>query len=157
VAAQAATGAIRYDIGFRPDRGRWYLDASWTTPATPVAPLEELRRHAVLAVDLNAGHFAAVMVDPSGNPRGEPVTVPLDLAGLPTPTRDGRLRAAISRLIALAEAAQCQAVVIEDLDFDPARIQGRDGHGRRPSRGQRGRSHRRLVAGIPTARFRATR
>ena len=27
VAAQAASGAVRYDITFDPDRGRWYLDA----------------------------------------------------------------------------------------------------------------------------------
>jgi hypothetical protein len=154
VAAQAATGALRYDIVFRPDRSRWYLDASWKTPATEVAPLDELRRHPVLAVDVNAGHLAAVVVDPSGNPVGAPVTVPLELAGLPTSTRDGRLRAGISGLIAVAEAAQCQAVVIEDLDFDHARIEGRERHGRRPSRGRRGRAYRRLVAGIPTARFR---
>jgi len=35
VAAQAATGAIRYDICLDPGRGRWYLDASWKTPASP--------------------------------------------------------------------------------------------------------------------------
>jgi hypothetical protein len=154
VGAQAATGAVRYDIARCPDRGRWYLDASWKTPATEVTPLDELRRHPVLAVDLNAGHLAALVVDPSGNPAGVPVTVPLDLEGLPTPTRDGRLRAAISRLIALAEAAGCQAVVVEDLDFTQARIEGREHHGRRPSRGRPGRSYRRVVAGIPTARFR---
>ncbi len=33
VAAQAATGAVRYDISLDPARGRWYLDASWKTPA----------------------------------------------------------------------------------------------------------------------------
>jgi len=33
VAAQAATGAVRYDISYDPARGRWYLDASWKTPA----------------------------------------------------------------------------------------------------------------------------
>jgi hypothetical protein len=154
VAAQAATGAVRYDISFHPDRCRWYLDASWKTPTTEGAPLEELRRHPVLAVDVNAGHLAAVVVDPSGNPVGTPVTVSLNLAGRPTSTRDGRLRAAITRLIAMAEAAHCQAVVIENLDFDQARTEGREHHGRRPSRGQRGRSYRRLVAGIPTGRFR---
>jgi hypothetical protein len=153
-AAQAATGAIRYDVAFRPDRGRWYLDASWQTALTEVASLDELRGHPVLAVDVNAGHLATVVVDPSGNPVGAPATVPLDLAGLPGTTRDGRLRAAVSRLLALAEAAQCREVVIEDLDFDRARTQGREHHGRRPSRGRRGRSYRRLVAGIPTARFR---
>jgi hypothetical protein len=52
------------------------------------------------------------------------------------------------------EAAGCQAVVVEDLDFIQARIEGREHHGRRPSRGRRGRTYRRVVAGIPTARFR---
>ena len=31
VAAQAATGAVRYDISLDPESGRWYLDASWKT------------------------------------------------------------------------------------------------------------------------------
>jgi hypothetical protein len=154
VADQADSGAVRYDIALAPDRSRWYLDASWTTTAMEVASLDELRRHPVLAIDVNAGHLAAVVVDPSGNPVGNPVTVPLDLAGRPTTTRDGRVRAAISQLLRLAEAARCQAVVIEDLDFDQARNEGRERHGGRPSRGRHGRSYRRLVTGIPTARFR---
>ena len=32
VAAQAVAGAVRYDIAFDPERGRWYLDASWRVP-----------------------------------------------------------------------------------------------------------------------------
>jgi hypothetical protein len=44
--------------------------------------------------------------------------------------------------------------VIEDLDFAQARAEGREREGSRPSRGRRGRSFRRAVAGIPTARFR---
>ena len=31
----AARRAVRYDISFDPDRGRWYLDASWTTTPEP--------------------------------------------------------------------------------------------------------------------------
>ena len=38
VAAQAATGAIRYDITFEPASGRWYLDGSWKTAAPGPAP-----------------------------------------------------------------------------------------------------------------------
>ena len=38
VAAQAATGAVRYDISRDPVRGRWYVDASWRTPARPARP-----------------------------------------------------------------------------------------------------------------------
>src|SRR5579862_7157285 len=56
VAAQAASGAVRYDISHDPARGRWYLDASWKAAPAPSAPLDGLRRHPVLAVDLNHGH-----------------------------------------------------------------------------------------------------
>jgi len=54
----------------KPDRNRWYLDASWQTkPARPPA-LEELRRRRALGVDLNADHLACRVLDPSGNPVG---------------------------------------------------------------------------------------
>jgi hypothetical protein len=68
VAAQAATGAVRYDIHFDPARGRWYLDASWRAPARPVHGISELRESPVVAVDVNAGHLAAWVVAPDGNP-----------------------------------------------------------------------------------------
>ena len=55
--------------------------------------LEDLRQQPVLAVDLNHGHLAAWAVTPDGNPSGPPVTIPVDLAGLPASQRDGRLRA----------------------------------------------------------------
>ena len=71
VAAQAATGAVRYDISYDPGRGRWYLDASWRAPARPVPAPGELRAQPVLAVDLNHGHLAAWSVTPDGNPAGQ--------------------------------------------------------------------------------------
>jgi hypothetical protein len=154
VAAQAASGAIRYDISCDPARARWYIDASWRPAPAPSAPLDRLRQHPVLAVDLNHGHLAAWAITPDGNPAGPPVTIPIDLAGLPSATRDGRLRAAISSLTRLARQFGCRAVVIEDLDFADAREQGRERAGGRPSRGRRGRSYRALVSGLPTARFR---
>lgn len=154
MAAQAATGAVRYDICHDPGKDRWYLDASWTFSPRERPGLDELRRRPVLAVDLNAGHLAAWVIEPSGNPAGPPQTVPLPLAGLAARTRDGRLRAAISELISAARAGGCAAIVAEDLDFGQARIQGRERSGSRPSRGRRGRRFRRLVAGIPTGRFR---
>jgi hypothetical protein len=154
VAAQAATGAVRYDISCDPARGRWYIDASWKAAPTPSMPLEELRRHPVLAVDLNHAHLAAWAITPDGNPAGPPVTIALALAGLPGPTRDGRLRAAISTLTRLAREHGCRAIVIENLDFADARAQGREQTGSRPSRGRRGRGFRRLVSGIPTGKFR---
>ena len=153
VAAQAASGAVRYDISHDPARGRWYIDASWKAAPIPTAPLDQLRQRPVLAVDLNHGHLAAWAVTPDGNPAGPPVTIPIDLAGLPAATRDGRLRAAISSLIRLARRLGCRAVVIEDLDFSDAREQGRERTGSRPSRGQRGRGFRRQVSGIPTGKF----
>src|SRR5437899_1787891 len=154
VGAQAASGAVRYDVSFHPDRRRWYLDASWKLPRTTTPPIEELRDHGVLAVDVNAGHLAAVLVDPSGNPVGRPHTIPLDVAGLAVTTRDGHLRAAISQLLGLAASAGCGAIVIENLDFAHARSEGREHTGSRPSCGRRGRRFRALVPGIPTARFR---
>lgn len=154
VAAQATSGAVRYDISFDPAKGRWYIDASWKLPARPAPPLEELQRHPVVAVDVNAGHLDAAVLSADGNVTGTPWTVPLDFAGLPAASRDGRLRAAISGLIATAKDHGARAIVIEDLDFAGARAEGRERQGNRPSRGRRGRGFRRAVAGIPTARLR---
>jgi hypothetical protein len=154
VAAQAASGAVRYDISYDPAKDRWHLGASWKTPARPVPPLGELRLSPVVAVDVNAGHLAVAVVAPDGNVTGTPFTIPLELAGLPAPARDGRVRAAVSALIATVRDHGARAVVIEDLAFTEARCEGRERTGSRPSRGRRGRGFRRLVAGIPTARFR---
>ncbi len=153
VAAQTAT-AVRYDISRAPASGRWYLDASWKTSPAPAATLDELRASPVMAVDVNAGCLAVAVVAADGNVLGTPATIPLDLAGLPAATRDGRLRAAISALIATAKEHGARAIVIEDLDFAEARSEGRERHGNRPSRGRRGRAFRRLVAGIPTGKLR---
>jgi transposase len=154
VAAQAATGAIRYDISLDPARGRWYLHASWKTPAAEPITLAQARRGGVVAVDVNAGHLAVAVLDGHGNRVGVPYTIGLALAGLPSSTRDGRLRAAISTILATAHQHRACAVVIENLNFAGARQLGRERTGNRPSRGRRGRAFRRQVAGIPTARFR---
>ena len=153
-AAQAETGAVRYDICFDPVRGRWYIDASWKTPARPAPSLEQLRVSPVVAVDVNAGHLAVSVATPDGNVLGEPVTIPLELAGLPAAARDGHIRATVTQLIATAKTAGARSVVIENLDFKEARAEGRERTGNRPSRGKRGRAFRRTVAGISTARFR---
>jgi hypothetical protein len=78
---QVATGAVRYDISYDPAKDRWYLDASWQRNAAPPPALEELRRHPVLGVDLNAGHLACWVLDASGNAKGPPHTIPLQLDG----------------------------------------------------------------------------
>jgi len=154
VAAQAVTGAVRYDISFDPARSRWYLDASWKVAPAPAVPLDELRQKPVVAVDVNCGHLAAAVIAGDGNILGTPATIALDLAGLPSATRDGHLRAAISSLIATARDCGARAIVIEDLSFAEARAEGREWHGNRPSRGRQGRAFRRAVSGIPTGKFR---
>ena len=146
----AARRAVRYDISFDPERGRWYLDASWTTSPEPVPALGDLREGPVLGVDLNADHLAACVLDASGNPIGEPATIAVATAGLRASRRDGRVRAAICALLDLAGQHNCAAIVVEDLDFADARATGRETLGR----GERGKRFRRTVAGIPTRRFR---
>jgi hypothetical protein len=149
-AAQAASGAVRYDLFFDPARGRWYAAASWRLPTRQVPSLEELRQHRTVAVDLNAGHLDAWVLDPSGNPVGEPATIALDLDGLAASTRDGRLRAAVAAIIRLAKANHCRSITVENLDFADARQVGRETLGR----GRRGKVFRRTVAGMPTRAFR---
>jgi hypothetical protein len=149
-AAQVASGAVRYDISYQPERDRWYLDASWTHPRQPVPTVAELADSPRVAVDLNAGQLDCVVLDPSGNPVGHPVTLPLELQDHCWTTRDGRLRAAIIQLIALAKAHGCRLIAVEDLNFGDARAEGRETLGR----GRAGRRLRSVVAGIPTRRFR---
>jgi hypothetical protein len=67
IAAQAATGAVRYDISFDPARERWYIDASWKTAPAPAASLDELQQHPVVAIDVNHGHLAVAVIAPDGN------------------------------------------------------------------------------------------
>jgi hypothetical protein len=149
-AAQAASGAVRYDLCFDPAKRRWYADASWRLPARQVPSPEELGQDRVLAVDLNAGHLDGWVLDPSGNPVGEPETIALDLGGLPASTRDGRLREAVAAIIRLAKAHGCRSITVENLDFADARQVGRETLGR----GRRGKTLRRTVAGMPTRAFR---
>jgi hypothetical protein len=149
-AAQVASGAVRYDIAYQPERGRWYCSASWTRPAPPAVTVPRAVAGGVLAVDLNAGHLACWQIDPHGNPVRTGIDLPLVLDALPASTRDGRLRAAISRLLDLAHQRECTAIGIENLDFTDARASGRETMGR----GRRGRRFRRVVAGIPTRQFR---
>jgi hypothetical protein len=146
-----ANKAVRYDITYAPDRDRWYLDASWSTETAVLPTPVELAASGarLLGVDLNADHLAACIVDAHGNPVGQPITLAIDLSG-PAAQRDGRLRAAIGELIALATEHGCAGIAIENLGFDDARATGRETMGR----GSKGKRFRRTVAGIPTGKFR---
>jgi hypothetical protein len=104
----------------------------------------------VLGVDLNQGHLAGWVVDPSGNPVGAPVTVPLLVADLPGPTRDARVREAITALIHTAQARGCVALATGDLSLPDARATGAETMGR----GRRGKKFRATVAGLATAQLR---
>jgi IS605 OrfB family transposase len=146
----AARRAVRYDIGFDPARGRWYLHALWKTAPEPAPGLDELRRHSVLGLDLNDGHLAGCVLDDSGNPIGAPTSFQMPTAGLRASRRDGRVRAAITAVLDHAQHHNCAAIVVENLDFTDARATGRETLGR----GARGKRLRRTIAGIPTRRFR---
>jgi hypothetical protein len=149
-AAQAASGAVRYDIIFHPNKRRWYLDASWRRLSVQSMTVRAAVAGGVVAVDLNAAHMDCFVVDRHGNPSGPPTTIPLELDGLPSSTRDGRLRAAIVKVLDLAGGAGYRTIAVEALDFADARAVGPETMGR----GWRGRRFRRTVAGIPTRRFR---
>ncbi|MGG2459482.1 hypothetical protein ACO0M4_06600 [Streptomyces sp. RGM 3693] len=143
--------AVRYDIVHDPARDRWYLDASWSADTAVLPTPEEIKAFGerLLGVDLNADHLAVCVLDPRGNPIAAPHTIPLEMTG-PASQRDGRLRAAISQLLDLAREHNCAGIAIENLGFTDARTTGRETMGR----GRRGKTFRRTVAGIPTARFR---
>jgi hypothetical protein len=99
---------------------------------------------------VNAGHLAGWVLDPTGNPLGPPHTVRLDLDGLSSSTRDGRLRSAVAHVVRLSAQHGCRSIIIENLDFTDARQTGRETLGR----GKRAKRLRRVVAGIPTRKFR---
>jgi hypothetical protein len=149
-AAQAASGAVRYDITYDPARGRWYVDASWRLVARSMPSLEELRQDSTLGVDLNAYQLDCWVLDSSGNPIDTPHTIPLGLAGQPASTRDGRLRQAVAAVIQLATTNGCRSVTVENLDFADVRQTGRETLGR----GRRGKAFRKAAAGMPTRHFR---
>src|SRR5215208_147521 len=126
-AARVAAGrAVRYDISYDPARGRWYLDASWKTCPAAAPQLDAVRSGRVLGVDLNDGHLAACVLDSSGNPIGEPVSIAVVTDGLAASHRDRRVRAAVTGLLDHAQQQNCSALVVENLDFADSRAIGRE-------------------------------
>ena len=148
-AAQVATGAVAYEISFDATKNRWYLDASWSGPAVPAPSLAALGASRTLGVDLNADHLACWVISPDGNPIGCAHRIELALTGSSS-QRDGRLRQAITELLNYAQAMGCASITVENLDFADARRAGRETMGM----GRRGKTFRRTVSGIPTAKFR---
>jgi IS605 OrfB family transposase len=140
-----ANRAVAYRIHLDTDRGRWYLDASWTRKDLPVVPLATLRADGVIAVDTNADHLAAWRLDEHGNPIGTPRRFNYQLTGSAS-HRDAQLRHALTRLLHWAKQNGVQAIAIENLDFTDSTT--REKHGRR-------KRFRQLISGIPTGRLRA--
>ncbi|MFF4121147.1 IS200/IS605 family accessory protein TnpB-related protein [Streptomyces sp. NPDC001714] len=140
-----ANRAVAYRVHLNVTSGRWYLDASWTRKDLPIVPLDTLRAHGVIGVDMNADHLAAWLLDEHGNPVAAPRRFDYDLSGTAT-HRDAQLRHALTRLLYWAKQTGVQAVAIEDLDFTDST--SREKHGRK-------KRFRHLISGIPTGKLRA--
>ncbi|MGP3960329.1 IS200/IS605 family accessory protein TnpB-related protein [Nonomuraea sp. 3N208] len=140
-----ANRAVAYRIHLDPDRGRWYITASWQTPPAPTVPMSAALAHGVIGVDTNADHLAAWRLDVHGNPVGNPRRFAYDLGGN-AEHRDAQVRHALTRLLHWARTCGVQAIAIEDLDFQAEKT--REKHGRR-------KRFRKLIAGMPTGRLRA--
>jgi hypothetical protein len=55
----AADRAVAYRIHHDPDRGRWYVTASWQRPPATTIPLQAARAQGMIGVDTNNDHLAA--------------------------------------------------------------------------------------------------
>ena len=107
------SGAVRYDISHDPARGRWYIDASWTAAPAPAASLDDLRKHPVVAIDVNHGHLAVAVIARGGNVLGAPATIPLGLAGLPSAVHGIPTARFRDRLVQMACNAGLPVIVID--------------------------------------------
>ncbi len=140
-----ANRAVAYRIHLDPQRGRWYLDASWQRKDVPVVSLDTLRSGEVIGVDMNADHLAAWRLDVHGNPVGNPRRFAYDLSGT-AERRDAQVRHALTRLLHWAKDTGVRAIAVEDLDFTESKT--REKHGRHAQ-------FRQLISGMPTGNLRA--
>ncbi|WP_405584196.1 IS200/IS605 family accessory protein TnpB-related protein [Streptomyces sp. NBC_01092] len=140
-----ANRAVAYRIHYDVQRGRWYVDASWTFPVTRTIPMRTALAHSVIGVDTNADHLAAWRLDTHGNPIGHPRRFFYDLSGT-RDHRDAQVRHALSRLLNWARTCGVKALAVEDLDFQAEKT--REKHGRK-------RRFRQLISGMPTGKLRA--
>jgi IS605 OrfB family transposase len=122
------------------------LRFSWERASCEALPaLSQLREGLVVSVDLNEGHIEVARLDRSGNPVGQPVTVPLELKGLSTKVRDARTREAITEVITIAKDYGAGAIVVEQLGFEQDKTRERFG---------RRKAFRATISGFPTTAFR---
>ena len=142
--------SVAYSIALDPERGRWYITAAWSPPHSDDAPTvaEVAASGGCLAIDVNAGHLDARILDVCGNPVGAPLVAQIPQNGTAA-HRLGRLREAVTELLGQGKRRGAAYAAIEYLDFADARALGRQ----KFRRGGPGRGTRRKVCGIPTAQF----
>lgn len=147
---------VCYEIVLDTTSSKWFLVASWGLSKVQkklfknVQPtLTYLNSHNTLALDLNADHVSAVVLDPDGNLVGKPYTFHMDLDGKPSSTRDAYLRELVGKIASVALENNCRSVTIENLDFTDVRDIGRE----RLGTGRKLKHFRKLVASMPTAKF----
>ena len=139
--------AVGYAIRLDPDRGRWYITALWSLPPREGPGVKDAAISGrCLAIDVNSGHLDARVLDVHGNPVGRPIRKDIPEQGS-SAHRLGGLREAVSQLVKWAKQQEVSVIAIERLDFTDIRT--RQG-GRR---GKPGKTTRRKVCGIPTAKF----
>lgn len=148
--ARAQAGlSIAYSIALDPERGRWHITATWSLPdIEPPTVAEAATSGRCLAIDVNAGHLDARILDVHGNPIGAPEVVQVPQSGTAA-QRLGHLREGVSALLKWARQQGATHAAIEYLDFAEARALGRQ----KFRRGASGRTTRRKVCGIATAKF----
>ena len=141
--------AVGYAIRLDPDKGCWYITASWSLPPKESPGVKDAAKSGrCLAIDVNSGHLDARVLDVHGNPVGRPVRKDISEQGSSS-HRLGALREAVSQLVKWSKKQGVSVIAIERLDFADIRTLGRQ----RGRRGKPGKTTRRKVCGIPTAKF----
>jgi len=134
---------VSYTLKEDPVKHKWYLCAAWTQE--PVKVRRSTNKPNILAVDTNANHFSARVIDPSGNPVGPALYVPLllGLASKSSRASDGIIRAGLSALIRFAKLPcwKVGLVVFEDLGFADSKGREKFGHHKR---------FHKTISGFPT-------
>jgi len=136
--------AVSYTLREDPIKHKWYICAVWTQEPSKVTRPPD--RPNILAVDTNADHFSARVIDPSGNPVGPALYVPLllGLAFKNSKASDGIIRAGLTKLIhyALLPCWKVGLVVFENLGFEDSKGREKFGYNK---------IFRKTIAGFPTA------
>jgi IS605 OrfB family transposase len=141
----AANRAVAYTLTRDPERGRWYMTASWQRAAACEISLSAALVSGVIGVDTNNDHYAAWLLDTNGNPVGEPRRFDYDMRGS-ADSRDAQIRHATTRLLHWARQCGVGAIAMENLDFTDGKT--REKHGRR-------KQFRQLISRFPTATLRS--